>query len=110
MSFWSAAKNLRAEEAPVAEYYVYIMTNKSKTLYIGVTSDLVRRVYEHKQKLVEGFTKRYNITNLAFYESTTDIESAIAREKQIKGWLRHRKVTLIEATNPTWEDLSSEWS
>ena len=68
--------------ALVAEYYVYIMTNKSKTLYIGVTSDLFRRVYEHKQKLVEGFAKRYNVATLAYYESTTEIESAIARENR----------------------------
>ncbi len=94
----------------MAEYYVYIMTNESRTLYTGVTNDLVRRVYEHKHKLVGGFTTRYNVTMLAYFESSTDVASAIAREKQIKGWLRHRKVALIEATNPTWKDLSSEWT
>ena len=67
------------------QYYVYIMTNKSKTLYIGVTDNLERRVYEHKNKLIEGFTKRYNITKLVYYEETNDVQSAIKREKQIKG-------------------------
>jgi len=69
----------------VKQYYVYIMTNKSKTLYIGVTDNLERRVYEHKNKLIEGFTKRYNITKLVYYEETNDVQSAIKREKQIKG-------------------------
>jgi len=69
------------------QYYVYIMTNGSRTLYTGVTDDLVRRVYEHKNKLIEGFTKRYNITRLVHYEVTSDVQAAIQREKQIKGWL-----------------------
>lgn len=89
--------------------YVYIMTNRSKTLYTGVTNDLIRRVYEHKNKMVEGFTKKYNITRLLYFEETNDIQSAIAREKQIKGWLRAKKVALIESTNPEWKDLSEEW-
>ena len=93
----------------MAEYYIYIMTNKPKTLYIGVTSDLVRRVYEHKQKLIEGFTKRYNMTRLAYYEEIPPIRDAIAREKQLKGWLRSRKIALIESMNPQWRDLSEEW-
>ena len=93
----------------MAEYYVYIMTNASKTLYVGVTDDLVRRVYEHKQKLLGGFTGRYNLTRLAYWESTNDVASAIAREKQLKGWLRKKKITLIESMNPTWEDLSLRW-
>jgi len=80
----------------VKQYYVYIMTNKSKTLYTGVTDNLERRVYEHKNKLVEGFTKRYNITKLVYYEETNNVQSAIEREKQIKGWLRRRKIALIE--------------
>ena len=92
----------------MAEYYVYIMTNKSGTLYTGVTNALVRRVDEHKGKFVDGFTTRYNITKLAYYESTSDVASAIAREKQIKGWLRHRKIALIEAVNPIGKDLSSD--
>jgi putative endonuclease len=91
------------------QYYVYIMTNRSRTLYTGVTNNLMRRVYEHKNKLTDGFTKKYNITKLVYYESTPEITSAIAREKQIKGWLRKRKVALIESANPHWKDLSEEW-
>ena len=92
------------------EYYVYIMANRSRTLYTGVTNNLERRVYEHKHKLVEGFTKKYNITRLLVcYEQTSDIKAAIAREKQIKGWLRSKKVSLIESLNPNWPDLSVEW-
>ena len=90
-------------------YHVYIMASKSRTLYVGVTSDLVRRVYEHKNKIVEGFTSRYNINRLVHFEETTDANAAIAREKQIKGWLRNRKIVLIEEKNPTWDDLSSGW-
>ena len=90
------------------EYYVYIMTNKSRTLYTGVTNNLMRRVGEHKQKLIPGFTSKYNITMLVYYESTPDIHLAIAREKQIKGWLRARKIALIESNNPEWKDLSEE--
>ncbi len=91
------------------QYYVYIMTNKSRTLYTGITNDLERRVYEHKQKLFEGFAKRYNITKLVYYEVTSDVRAAIEREKQIKGWLRRRKIALIEAVNPQWSDLSERW-
>ncbi|MBI5739158.1 MAG: GIY-YIG nuclease family protein [Nitrospirae bacterium] len=91
------------------QYYVYIMTNRSKTLYTGVTNNLERRVYEHKNKLVAGFTSKYNIDRLVYFEATQDINSAIAREKQLKGWLRAKKVALIEASNPEWQDLSSEW-
>lgn len=91
------------------EYYVYIMTNKSRTIYTGVTNDLVRRVYEHKNKLVKGFTNKYNIQYLVYYEATSGIESAIEREKQIKGWLRTRKIELINSVNPEWKDLSEEW-
>ena len=90
-------------------YYVYIMTNASGTLYIGVTNDLERRVYEHKQHLVEGFTKRYHITFLAYFEETGSREAAIAREKQLKGWLRSKKIALIESINKEWMDLSAEW-
>ena len=93
----------------MAEYYVYILTNRSKTLYVGVTNSLERRVFEHKHKLVPGFTARYNLTRLAHYESTGNVESAISREKQIKGWLRTKKIALIESTNPQWEDLSASW-
>ena len=91
------------------QYYVYIMTNGVRTLYVGVTNDLMRRVYEHKQKLVPGFTRKYNLTWLAYYEETSDIWSAIGREKQIKGWRRSKKVELIESMNPRWKDLALEW-
>lgn len=91
------------------QYYVYIMTNKSKTLYTGVTDNLERRVYERKNKLIPGFTRRYNIAKLVYYEVTNDVRAAIEREKQIKGWLRRKKVGLIETMNPQWLDLSKEW-
>jgi putative endonuclease len=90
----------------VAPYYVYIMTNRSMTLYTGVTNNLERRVYEHKHKLLDGFTKKYNIARLVYYEATDDVQWAIAREKQIKGWLRRKKVALIESVNPEWRDLA----
>ncbi len=89
-------------------YYIYIMTNKKDgTLYIGVTNNLQRRVYEHKNKLFPGFTKKYNLSRLVYYENTNDINTAIAREKQMKGWLRIKKVALIELQNPKWNDLSA---
>ena len=91
-------------------YYVYIMTNKSKTLYTSVTNNLERRVYEHKHKIIPGFTSKYHITRLAYYEETDNINQAIAREKQIKGWLRLKKIALIESVNPEWKDLSEEWT
>jgi putative endonuclease len=91
------------------QYYVYIVTNRSRTLYTGVTNNLYRRVYEHKNKLIGGFTKKYNITKLVWYEVTSEVTSAIAREKQIKGWLRKKKIILIESMNPGWKDLSEEW-
>ena len=87
-------------------YYVYILASKKNgTLYIGVTNDLVRRVYEHKQGLVEGFTKKYNVKQLVFFEETNDVESAITREKQMKKWNRQWKIELIEKNNPEWKDL-----
>lgn len=91
------------------EYYVYIMTNKSRTLYTGITNNLMRRVYEHKNKLIEGFTKKYNIQFLVYYEAGSDINTAIMREKEIKGWLRKKKISLIDSVNPQWKDLSEEW-
>ena len=90
-------------------YYVYIMASKSRTLYIGVTGNLERRVFEHKSKLVEGFTRKYNVTELVYYEETNDVQNAIAREKQLKGWLRAKKIALIESLNPEWKDLSLDW-
>ena len=91
------------------QYYVYIMTNKSRTLYTGVTNNLRRRVFEHKHHLIDGFTKKYNITKLVYYEETNDVREAIAREKQIKGWLRKKKIALIESINAEWKDLSKDW-
>ena len=88
------------------QYYVYIMTNKTNSvLYTGVTNDLVRRVFEHKNKLVEGFTKKYNVNKFVFYEVYEDVNSAIAREKQIKGVSRAKKIKLIEDMNTGWNDL-----
>jgi len=87
-------------------YYIYIMTNKWNTaLYAGVTSDLIRRVYEHREKLVDGFTKKYNITKLVYYEVFNDIEHATLREKQIKGGSRRKKIQLINGMNQGWKDL-----
>ncbi len=87
-------------------YYVYILTNNSNsTLYTGVTNDLLRRVYEHKNNLVDGFTKKYNVHKLIYFEQTTDIYSAIEREKQIKSWSRKRKNDLINGFNENWCDL-----
>ena len=91
------------------QYYVYIMTNCSKTLYIGVTNNLQRRVYEHQHYLVAGFTSKYHMTRLVYFEATSDVNAAIAREKQLKGWLRAKKVALIESINPDWRDVSEEW-
>jgi putative endonuclease len=91
------------------QFFIYIMTNKNNTtLYIGVTSDWKRRVFEHKNKLVEGFTKKYNINKLVFYEVYDDINNAIAREKQIKGGSRAKKIKLIEEMNCKWNDLFEE--
>ena len=89
--------------------YVYIMANRSGTLYVGVTSDIKRRVYEHKQHLTPGFTDKYNIDRLLYVEAIGDPASAINREKQIKKWRREKKVTLIDSLNPGWDDLSEEW-
>jgi putative endonuclease len=88
------------------QYFVYILTNKSGNLYTRVTNNLERRVYEHKHHLVKGFTNKYNIDKLVYFEETNDINAAISREKQIKGWLRKKKIALIESMNPGWKDLS----
>jgi len=88
------------------QYYVYILASKRNgTLYIGVTNNLKKRVYEHKNEIIDGFTKRYNVKNLVYYEATPDIRSAIIREKQMKKWYRKWKIKLIEKENPLWEDL-----
>jgi putative endonuclease len=91
------------------DYYVYIMTNESGTLYTGVTNNLERRVSEHKQTLIHGFTKKYNITRIVYYETFPDIRSAIEREKQIKSWRRRKKLDLIVSMNLRWRDLADEW-
>jgi len=85
------------------------MTNNSKTLYIGVTNDLNRRIYEHKNKLIDGFTKKYNLTKLVYFETVNRIEDAIRREKQLKNWHRQWKINLIETVNKEWKDLSAEF-
>ncbi|MBA7644284.1 hypothetical protein ES703_52026 [subsurface metagenome] len=92
------------------QYYVYIMTNESNTvLYTGVTNNLTRRVYEHKEKLVDGFARKYKITKLVYYEVFEDIENAILREKQIKGGSRQKKIELINSMNMGWRELYEEW-
>jgi putative endonuclease len=91
------------------QYYIYIMTNELNTvLYTGVTNDLEKRAEEHKLKLIEGFTKKYNINKLVYYEVFNDINDAIAREKQIKAGSRQKKIDLIASINPSWKDLSKE--
>jgi len=92
------------------QYFVYIATNGPKTLYTGVTNDLPRRIFEHRNSLIPGFTSKYRIDRLVYFETTSDVRAAIAREKQIKGWRRERKIALIEGSNPKWADLSSERS
>ena len=93
----------------MSHYYVYIMSNKSRTLYIGYTNDLYRRVLEHKRRVVAGFTSKYNINRLLYWESYETMQTAIKRETQLKGWTRAKKIALIEAMNPGWQDLSGEW-
>ena len=92
-------------------FRVYIMTNRprSHVLYTGITGNLPHRVFQHKNKLVPGFTVQYKISRLVFFETTPNIRAAIAREKQIKGWTRQKKIALIESTNPRWRDLSVDW-
>jgi putative endonuclease len=91
------------------QFYVYIMASKSGTLYTGVTNDLYRRVQQHKQRLVKGFSAKYHTKRLVYYEATDDVRGAILMEKQIKAWRRSKKIALIESTNPTWNDLAEAW-
>jgi len=92
------------------DYYVYILTNRSnKVMYIGVTNELERRLYEHKNQMVDGYAKDYNVQKLVYFESVPDVRAAIAREKQIKGWPRAKKNALVEGLNPEWRDLSEDW-
>lgn len=91
-------------------YYVYLLTNwNNKVMYIGVTNNLERRLYEHKNKLVKGFTEKYNLHKLVYYEETLDIKAALSREKEVKKWRREKKDRLVIAVNPEWRDLSEEW-
>jgi len=90
-------------------YSVYILASKLRVLYTGITSNLVSRVWQHKTKRIPGFTQKYNCNQLVYYESFRDVGAAIAREKQIKGWRRSKKLNLVESTNPKWKDLSADW-
>ncbi len=90
------------------EYFVYIMASKSRALYIGMTNDIDRRVAEHKSGLIPGFASRYKTTRLVWFEMFTDVNEAIAAEKKLKGWVRRKKITLIEESNPEWRDLAIE--
>ncbi|MDP2953675.1 MAG: GIY-YIG nuclease family protein [Chloroflexota bacterium] len=93
------------------QYFVYVLASKRNgTLYIGITSDLTKRLYEHRNNLVDGFTKRYNIHTLVYYEITGDVNSALLRERQLKKWRRKWKIALIEKSNPQWRDLYDELS
>lgn len=90
-------------------YFVYVLASRSRVLYVGVTNDLMRRIYEHKTEALDGFTKRYGVRELVYFEATVNVGAAIAREKQLKRWTRTRKFKLIEANNPDWRDLSIDW-
>jgi len=90
-------------------YYIYILTNKSNTLYVGVTNNIQKRLYEHKNKLINGFTKKYNLNKLIYFETYQNINDAIKREKQIKGWTRKKKIDLIKTKNPNFNDLSKNF-
>jgi putative endonuclease len=91
-------------------YYVYILSNYSQILYTGVTNNLERPTYEHKHRLVAGFISKYHIIRLVYFEETSDVYAAISREKQIKGWVRAKKIALIKSINPDWRDLSEVWN
>jgi putative endonuclease len=91
------------------EFYVYIMTNKSGTLYVGVTNNILKRVHQHRARLINGFTKKYRITRLLYFETFGDAYSAIAREKTLKGWTRKKKLDLIRQENPNLQDLAEDW-
>ncbi|MEW6196182.1 MAG: GIY-YIG nuclease family protein [Bacteroidota bacterium] len=91
------------------KYYVYIMSSKNKVLYAGMTNNLARRMYEHKNKMNVGFTAKYNVDRLVYFEEADTELKAKKREKQLKGWLREKKIKLIETKNPMWEDLSEPW-
>jgi putative endonuclease len=90
-------------------YFVYILSSRSRVLYVGVTSDLAKRVWQHRNHVFAGFSAQYNVTRLVHFEQTSEVREAIAREKEIKGWRREKKVALIESMNPHWNDLSEGW-
>ena len=91
-------------------YYVYLLTNwNNKVMYVGVTNNLERRIYEHENKLIKGFTEKYNVNKLVYFEETQDVNAAIEREKEIKKWRREKKNQLVNLMNPKWDDLSSGW-
>ena len=91
-------------------YYVYITASRTKVLYTGVTSDLTVRIIQHKNKRLNGFTKKYNVSRLVWYNETNDIQTALEWEKKIKGWSRKKKIDMIEKNNPQWQDLSAAWT
>ena len=91
------------------KFWVYIMSSRPGTLYIGMTNNIDKRVQEHKRGLIEGFSKKYKCTRLVYYESFDDVRKAIGREKQLKGWRREKKIALIEILNPRWQDLAENW-
>ena len=92
------------------QYYVYILTNwNNHVMYVGVTNNLERRLFEHQQGMVDGFTKKYRVHKLVYFETTSDVKAALEREKQIKGWTREKKNTLVERLNPEWKDLTENW-
>ena len=90
-------------------YWVYILSSQTRVLYTGTTSSLVRRMYQHKHGFLSGFTRRYSVTRLVWYDATPNVAAAVAREREIKSWTREKKVRLIEATNAGWEDLAADW-
>ena len=90
-------------------YHIYILASHSRRLYIGVTNNLVRRIWEHRAKLIRGFSAKYRTTSLVFFETTSHAQGAIAREKELKGWRREKKIALIERDNPAWRDLAANW-
>ncbi len=91
-------------------YYVYILSSKTGILYVGITSSIVRRVFQHRSAEGSAFTTKYRVTRLVYYEETGDVRVAIEREKEIKKWRREKKIKLIESVNPRWDDLSQQWS
>ena len=103
----TAGRNLQTD---MPSFYVYLLTNQNnKVMYVGVTNHLVRRVYEHKTKQIQGFTEKYNVNKLVYFEETSDVRAAITREKEIKKWRREKKNSLVVTVNPDWKDLSEGW-